>query len=173
MIAGTASQETIVVGVGDCRFGRKPDASLTTHALGSCIAVMAWDWKLKQGGLLHIMLPDSTIDPVRAAAKPWVYADTGMAAMLRELTMRGSAKNQLRWCIAGGAGMMADSAHFQIGKRNHLAIKKIFWRLGLFIEREDVGGSESRSVRLDLETGRISMRKGTSPSQILLEAAMS
>jgi chemotaxis protein CheD len=133
---------------------------------------MAWDWKLKQGGLLHIMLPESAIDPVRAVASPWTYADTGMSALLNELNARGSPKSQLRWSIAGGAGMMADSAHFQIGKRNHLAIKKIFWRLGLFIEREDVGGSESRSVRLDLETGRIVMRKGIGPEQTLTEAAI-
>jgi len=170
MIGDAPKQEAIVVGVGDCRFAALPSVSIATYALGSCIAVMAWDWKLKLGGLLHIMLPDSSIDPMRAVVNPWAYADTGMQALVGGLMARGSTKHQLRWCIAGGAGMMADSAHFQIGKRNHMAIKKAFWRLGIFIEREDVGGTESRTVRLDLETGRVSLRTGTGCEQILMPA---
>ena len=68
--------------------------------------------------------------------------------------------------------MMADSAHFEIGKRNYLALKKAFWRHGIFVDREDVGGNESRSVKLDLGSGRIDMRKGGAREQVFVPAGI-
>jgi chemotaxis protein CheD len=168
----SAPSATVVVGIGDCRIARSPAASLATYALGSCIAVVAWDWKLKLGGILHIMLPDSSIDSAKATANPYLYVDTGVPALFRHLSENGSSKKYLRWCLAGGACMMADSSHFEIGKRNQLAMKKVLWRLGVFIDKEDLGGSESRSVRLDLETGQVDLRKGVGREQVLMQAAM-
>jgi chemotaxis protein CheD len=166
------ARNTLVVGIGDCRIARSPVASLATYALGSCIAVMAWDWKLKMGGLLHVMLPESSLDQARAASSPHVYADTGVPALLRKLCESGSSKKQLRWCLAGGASMMADSSLFEIGKRNQLAVKRVLWQLGVFIDQEDLGGKESRSVRLELETGKVDLRKGISKEQILMPAVI-
>ena len=68
--------------------------------------------------------------------------------------------------------MMSDFAHFETGKRNYLALKKILWRMGVFIEHEDVGGTESRSVRLDLQTGQLTVRRGMTPVHILAPAAL-
>ena len=68
--------------------------------------------------------------------------------------------------------MMLDSSHFEIGKRNYLAVKKMLWRHGVFTDQEDVGGNESRSVRLDLETGRIDLRTGGAPQRTLLSPGM-
>jgi len=166
----------IVVGMGDCRvaeFGAAQAArSLSTYALGSCIAVVVYDWKSKTGGLLHVMQPDSSIDRTRAGTNPFVYVDTGVPELFRRFQELGSTRQRLRCCVAGGASMMADSSHFQIGKRNYLALKKTFWKLGMFIDQEDVGGSESRSVRLDLETGRVDLRMGTGLGKILSPAGI-
>lgn len=165
-------EDLIVVGIGECRIASPPALTVATYALGSCVAVVAWDRKLKTGGLLHAMLPDSSIDPVKAKANPGIFVDTGVPTLLRDLLELGCTKKQLRWCLAGGANMMAGSSHFEIGKRNYLALKKIFWRLGMFIDQEDMGGTESRSVRLDLQTGRIDLRKAAGPEQILVPAAL-
>lgn len=165
-------EDMIIVGIGECRIACPPAVSVATYALGSCVAVVAWDWKLRVGGLLHAMLPDSAIDPVKARTHPSVFVDTGVPALLRSLIERGSSKKQLRWCLIGGANMMADSSHFEIGKRNSLALKKVFWRLGVFIDQEDLGGTESRSVRLDLQTGRIDLRRSAGREQILVPAML-
>ena len=50
-----------VVGVGDCCVSGDPDAVLVTYALGSCIAVVIHDPVSKVGGLLHYMLPESSL----------------------------------------------------------------------------------------------------------------
>lgn len=167
-----ASQgKAIVVGLGEGRVAQAP-AALSTVALGSCIAVVAWDWKLKAGGLAHVMLPDSSIDPARAAAHPYVFADSGLPHLLRALIARGAAKKRLSWCLAGGATMMAGPAPFETGRRNALALRKVFRKLGLFIEEEDLGGTESRSLRLDLHSGQILVRAGKSGERILRRAAV-
>jgi chemotaxis protein CheD len=165
--------EVIVVGIGECRTGRPPTGALSTYALGSCFAVVAWDWKLKLGGLLHVMLPDSAVDRSKAQIRPYLYVDTGVPALLRTLIEKGSSKRHLRWCIAGGAAMMADSGHFEIGKRNHLALRNVLRNIGVFVDQEDIGGSQSRSVRLDLRTGQIDLRKGVGPEEILMHATIS
>jgi len=40
--------------------------------------------------------------------------------------------------IAGGAAMDTGPKGFDIGKRNHLALRKIMWKNGMFIDAEDV-----------------------------------
>jgi len=161
-----------VVGLGDCRVAAVQGefATLGTYALGSCIAVIAYDWGARAGGLLHVMLPDSSIDRTRAVSNPYVYADTGVPALFRALSEIGASRAKTRCCLAGGASMMADSSHFEIGKRNYLAVRKSLWKLGIFVDREDVGGGETRSVRLDLDTGQVDLRKGASRGTILAPA---
>ena len=168
----TEREDLIVVGIGESRVASPPALSVATYALGSCVAVVAWDWRLRTGGLLHAMLPDSSIDPVKAKANPSLFVDTGVPAFLRDLLDLGCTTKRLRWCLAGGANMMANSSHFEIGKRNYLALKKVFWRLGVFVDQEDMGGTESRSVRLDLQTGQIDLRKAAGREQILVPAAL-
>jgi chemotaxis protein CheD len=118
------------------------------------------------------MMPDSSLKAPgpRAACNPFVYVDTGLPELLRRLEASGAAKRRLRWTIAGGASMMADSASLRIGKRNYLAVVNACWHLGIFIENEDVGGTESRSVKLDLSTGRVDVRTGAGTTQILTPA---
>src|ERR1035438_6469681 len=53
----------IVVGMADCRISDAPGEVLATYALGSCIGLMVHDPIRSIGGLLHFMLPDSSIDP--------------------------------------------------------------------------------------------------------------
>ncbi len=164
----------LVVGVGDCRTTAFPVRTLATYALGSCIAVIGWDWKVRAGGLLHVMLPDSSMDRTGGGAvgNPFLYVDTGVPELLRRLEAMGAARTRLRWCMAGGANMMADSTSFEIGKRNHLALKRAFWKAGLFVDSEEVGGNDSRSVRLDLESGRVDLRRGVGSGRALMPGRM-
>ena len=60
----------LIVGISDCQVCADEGGELVTYALGSCIAVSAWDPYRKVGGLLHFMLPDSGLDSRRAAESP-------------------------------------------------------------------------------------------------------
>ena len=60
----------IVVGVSDMKVSKDPESVLVTHSLGSCIGVAVYDPIVRAGGLLHFMLPDSTLDSVKAKKTP-------------------------------------------------------------------------------------------------------
>ncbi len=55
-----------IVGIAEMRISRDLDDVLVTYALGSCLGVAIYDPTSHVGGLLHVMLPLSTIDPAKA-----------------------------------------------------------------------------------------------------------
>lgn len=162
---------TLVVGIGDCRVSNDPQSSIVTYALGSCIAVMIHDSVAGVGGLLHFMLPESSLDPVKAEKNPFQFADTGIPALFRTAYQLGADKKRLKVTVAGGAQIMDPQGTFAIGKRNCLAMKKILWKAGVLIQGEYVGGEVSRTVRLEVGTGKILMREAGQPEQELSQTA--
>ena len=62
--------------------------------------------------------------------------------------------------LAGGAQVLDSQGVFQIGKRNYLAARKILWKAGILIAAEAVGGEVSRTIRLELASGRLWIREG-------------
>lgn len=146
--------EQIVVGMADCGIGDKPGQVLATYALGSCIGLAVHDATAGVGGLLHFMLPDSAIDRDRSRGNPWMFADTGIPMMLQLVCARGASKRRLTVRAAGGASMMDQENVFDIGRRNHLAMRKILWKAGVMVHGEAVGGGRSRTVRLEIGSGK-------------------
>jgi chemotaxis protein CheD len=87
-----------------------------------------------------------------------MFADTGMEIMLSQMTEMGVKKKRMDVKIAGGAAMQGGPEGFDIGKRNHLAIKKILWQNGMFVDAEDVGGSSARNMYMNIGTGDVTVR---------------
>ena len=148
----------VVVGVADCRVSNDPGHVLVTYALGSCIAVAIHDPTVGVGGLLHFMLPDSALDRVKAAKNPFLFADTGIPLLFRTAYEKGASKHRLRVQVAGGAQVLDASGTFNIGERNYLALRKILWKAGVRIHNEAVGGAASRTVRLEVLSGKFWLR---------------
>lgn len=160
----------LTVGVGDCKVSDACDSVLTTYALGSCIAVAIHDPVANVGGLLHFMLPESSVNPAKAAANPFMFADTGIPLLFHSAYQLGAEKRRLVVRIAGGAQVMDEGGVFNIGKRNHAALRKILWRAGVMIHGEEVGGTTSRTVRLEVATGRFWIRGPGVPDRELAVA---
>jgi len=146
---------TVVVSTADCKVSGDPDATLVTYGLGSCIALVVHDPVANVSGMLHYMLPDSSIDRTKAEANPYMFADTGIPRLMNAVYERGAEKKRLKIWAVGGAQVLDKENCFQIGKRNHLAMRKILWKGGLFVGSEDVGGTLSRTVRLETQSGRL------------------
>lgn len=161
----------LVVGIGDCQVSRDPHSSIVTYALGSCIAVVIHDPVAGVGGLLHFMLPESSLDPAKAERNPFQFADTGIPALFRNAYQLGADKKRLKVTVAGGAQIMDPQGTFNIGKRNCLAMRKILWKAGVLIQGEYVGGELSRTIRLEVGTGRILLREAGQPEQELPQTA--
>jgi chemotaxis protein CheD len=148
----------IVVGISDCQATKDRSATLVTYALGSCIGVGMFDPASSVGGLLHILLPESSLDAEKASKNPYIFADTGVSKLVNRCLELGASKARLRVWLAGGSAVMDVRGVFNIGKRNQLAVRKALWKAGLLALNEDLGGLGSRTVRLELETGTFWIR---------------
>jgi chemotaxis protein CheD len=148
----------IVVGIADCQTTKDRTATLVTYALGSCVGIGVFDPASSVGGLLHILLPESSMDTAKAAKNPCMFADTGVTALVTRCLGLGAVKSRLRVWLAGGSAVMDDRGVFNIGKRNQLAVRKALWKAGLLALSEDLGGQGSRTVRLDVGTGTFWIR---------------
>ncbi len=162
--------QRVIVGVGDMGVSNNPVITLSTYALGSCVAIAAYDPAVKAGGLLHLMLPDSTISPDKAAAQPAMFADTGLPLLFRALAGLHADRSRLRLFVAGGASVLCNSDMFKIGERNLQATSSYLARNGYSVRRSAVGGTINRTVHLELSTGAIAMKTPLSTESYSLAA---
>jgi chemotaxis protein CheD len=148
----------VVIGVADCHVTGDTANVLVTYALGSCIAVAIYDPVARVGGLLHFMLPEAPPDAAQAGKSPYMFADSGIPMMFREAYEKGAQKRRLRVRVAGGARIMDEQGIFNIGQRNCLAMRKIFWKAGVMVHAEETGGKTTRTMRLEVASGRLFLR---------------
>ncbi len=148
----------VIVHVSDAKVSNDPADVIVTYSLGSCIAVCLYDSATHIGGMLHYQLPYSKMDPQRAEEKPFMFADTGIKLMIKKLLSLGVTRRRMQVKIAGGAEMNTGPKGFDIGKRNYLAIRKILWKNGMFIDAEDIGGSSPRNMYMNIANGAVTIR---------------
>ena len=118
----------LIVGVGDMKVSNDPNAVLVTYSLGSCIGVGVYDPAVKVAGLLHYMLPESSLDPTKARRNPFMFGDTGIPMLFKETYRYGAKKSRLKVMVAGGAQILDQNGLFNIGKRNHALLRKMLWK---------------------------------------------
>lgn len=148
---GSATE--VRVGIADLGMGQGPEGTVVTHALGSCVGVFAFHPTTRLGACLHYMLPQSN----GGDADPYKFADTGLPLLIRSVVDNRRDARQLRLVAAGGATLHRDSEMFRIGQRNVAALKAFFWKHGLVLAAEDLGGDQARTARLDLRTGLVTV----------------
>ncbi len=143
-----------VVGIAEMQVSADPSETLVAYSLGSCIGLAIYDPEARVGGILHFMLPDSSLDPPKASAKPAMFADTGIPRLFREAHALGLRKWRARVVVAGAAQILDESGYFNVGRRNCAAVRRILWRNNVLIDTEDVGGRMNRTLFLEIGTGR-------------------
>ncbi len=148
----------VVVDIAGLAVSKDPTATLITYSLGSCIGVAIYDPVAKVGGMLHYMLPESQLAPEKAQSNPAMFCDTGVPRLFRAAYELGAVKARLVVKVAGGSQLLDDNGTFNIGKRNYLALRKLFWKNGVMIQAEHVGGSLSRTLKLEVGTGLVTLK---------------
>ena len=144
-----------IVGVADMKVSNNPSESIITYSLGSCIGLIIYDSVARVGGMLHYMLPESSIDKSKAEQRPYMFADTGIPRLFKSAYKQGAAKQRMKIYVAGGAEILDQAGFFNIGKRNYMALKKMFHKNNVMISKQDVGGNVNRTVRIEIATGDI------------------
>ena len=157
----------IIVGVADMKVSKDPGSMLVTYSLGSCIGIAVYDAVAKVGGMLHFMLPESGIDRNKAEKKPFMFADTGIPKLFKSAYELGASKSRMRVVVAGGSQVLDQHGFFNIGKRNQMAVRKIFHRNSVVIDYSDVGGNANRTLRLSVKDGQAGLKASGQGETIL------
>jgi len=145
----------IIVGVSDMKVSNDQRSEIITYSLGSCIGLVIFDPVVKTGGILHYMLPESTLDRAKAERNPYMFADSGIPLLFKEAYKYDAVKRRMRVFAFGGSQILDQKGFFNIGKRNYMALKKILFKNNVLINHEEVGGNVNRTVRLEIDTGNI------------------
>ncbi len=149
--------QRVVIGVGDMAVSNNQSTILSTYALGSCIGVIAFDPAARCGGILHLMLPEASVSPQKAITQPAMFADTGLPLFFKALVGLRAERSNLRLFVTGGASVIAGQDPFRIGERNTRVTLDFLAANRLNVVHTDTGGSISRTVHLELSTGKVNL----------------
>lgn len=159
--------EMIKVGMADLKTCTSPDV-LTTLGLGSCVGVALYDPVSKVSGLLHCMLPDSTM--FKNNSNTAKYADSGIDELVSQMIKLGANRARLVAKIAGGAQMFAmktSNDTLRVGERNVEAVKKKLSNLNIRLIAEDCGLNYGRTVEFYSETGDYVIKSVGKPVKVI------
>ena len=147
------------VNCSEMKISTNPVETLVAFSIGSGMGVTVHDPVGGVGGILNFMLPDSGrangINPDRV---PFMFADTGVPAFLAALVAQNAQPDRLKVVIAGGAHILDQTDAFNIGLKNITALKTCFDACKLKIHHENTGGSNSRTLSLEIGSGCSSIK---------------
>ena len=142
------------VNFSEMKISRDPAETLVAFSIGSGMGLAVFDPGCGVGGILNFMLPDSTlatgVDPAKV---PLMFADTGLPFFVQALIEQGIRPDRVKLVAAGGAHIMDQTGLFNIGQKNYAALKNGLANYDLIIHHEDIGGTSSRTLSLEIGTG--------------------
>ena len=97
----------------------------------------------------------SGINPMRV---PFMFADTGIPTFMNELCANNARCERLKVVIAGGAHINDQNVAYNIGEKNLAALKLGLDAYNLRIYHENTGGASIRTLRLEIGSGRSSIK---------------
>lgn len=148
----------LIVKIADLKVARSP-AIITTHGLGSCLAIALFDPQQKAGGLAHVMLPEP--EAARNQSNPAKFATTAVRELVRALEAMDCPRSRLVCKLVGGANMFSKllgtgkTSYTNIGQRNIEQARRELEAQGIPIIAEDVGLDYGRSVEFLTSSGTV------------------
>src|SRR5690606_41827021 len=108
------------------------------------------------------------IVPIRARSQTTVFVEIGLPVLFSASYARGARDERLLVRI-DGAGTSADIErdHFEIGRHNLLIARQLFWKNGILVSGQDVGGTVSRTLSLHVGSGTVMVRTADGGSTYL------
>ena len=146
------------IGISQFAVSNDPTEILMASSLGSCLGMAVFDRIRNIAGMIHCLVPLAKNDLEKAKLQPAMYVETGVPMLLDMILRSGSNKKDLEIIIAGCAQINSDNSIFEIGKKNLTVCKKILWKNGLLIKAEHCGGDFSRTLSLEVASGRVTVK---------------
>jgi len=150
-------RKIIDVQIGEVKAGRGR-VLLNSKAIGSCVAIAAYDRERKAGALAHVMLPGRAPQGKEGEERT-KYAADAIDLIIEELGKYGSRKEDIEVVLVGG-GNVLEREDDTICKENIESVEELLKERGLKIQAKSVGGASRRSIYMDVEHGVVSYTKG-------------
>lgn len=131
---------------------------LVTRGLGSCLGISIYDPLKKTGCMIHAMLPD--IERAKGKPNPARFVNSSIRSMAEELEKRGCPRTRMVAKLFGGAHMFSfiTENSINIGQNNIDMAEVVLKELGIKIAAREVGGTFGRTIELNLEDGRVTIK---------------
>ena len=156
------SSERLIVGVGELIVTDLQHVTISTYALGSCVALVGYEPRLRVGGIIHMMLPTRSLDNSGIQRSPSRFVETGIPMFFKAMRKMGAMPKNLKFALFGGSNPpKGQTDHFKIGQRNAELSMRMLQKFQLDVSFTDLGGDENRTVHLTLKTGEIVVRRAS------------
>lgn len=150
------SCDTFTVLPGELYFGSEYRWIKTL--LGSCVALTVWHPKLKVGGMCHYLLGESKQKKLMresfTAASDFRFAENALLEMNLHMS-RLANPQEFQIGLFGGGNMFSLNNPFSIGVENITYARHWLNLKKLTPFQVDVGGSVSRTLSINIDTGEI------------------
>lgn len=138
---------------------------LTARDLTSGVALLVYSSEFQLGVLFHLPSFDEAVH-----VEDQSFAKAAMAMILAEFQTLGVRRRDLTTYAIGGSAVDGKP------EVTHVMVRRALWSHGLSLSASDLGGKQSRSIWMDVETGRIIIRteplkKKTVPSATEISVA--
>lgn len=159
-------QTIIHVPTGEVKVGRS-GSILKSNAIASCVVIAAYDSKQKVGGLAHVMVPGNS--PEGRTSQTTRYATDAIEELVKRMTQLGVNIDDVEACLVGGGNVLKRKDD-TICQDNISSVTNILNEKGIKIRAQAVGGTERRSISLDIEKECVQYTEGDSKRKILWSA---
>jgi len=153
----------------DVQIGQVKAASgqeiLKSSAIGSCIAVAAYDPSSKTAAVAHIMLPGRA-PAGKDETEKTKYALDAIDTMVEKMAQLGSTAHKIKVAVLGGANVL-QKADDTICRANIESTLDYLKKKHLEVVATATGGTVRRNVWLDIEHGVINYTEGDSSKRQL------
>jgi len=82
-----------------------------------------------------------------------MFADTGIPALFKAAYKLGAKKQRMKVIVVGGSQVLDQKGLFNIGKRNDIAVRKMFHKNNVIIDYKDIGGTVNRTIKIAVNNG--------------------
>ncbi len=133
--------------------------------LGSCVALVAWHPEIKVAGMCHFLLP--SVSNKKDQKSVGFYGESVLDLLCGELNMCAPF-SEFRYWLAGGGAMLHSQGSIKlglfskeqdVGKKNIALAHAWLESKGLKLVNQYVGGSQCRTIGLDVSTGAFSVKE--------------
>ncbi len=150
-------KKIVDVQIGQVKAG-KGKVILQSKAIGSCVAIVAYDATKNIGSLAHVMLPGKAPMGKKRRQKTR-YAADAINAMVGKMGKLGSKKDDIEVVLVGAANVLRREDD-TICRDNIESILDLLAKKRLKVKAQALGGTARKSVSLDIERGIVSCAEG-------------